>query len=66
MAWAIQHGFDPHSITLGRICACSGTVSQLQLEILLRVTLTDADLRARQLQHTQSLELEQFLWVGSS
>lgn len=30
------------------------------------MTLTDVDLRAGQLQHTWSLKLEQFLWVGSS
>lgn len=43
--------FVPGSLTLDRICACSGATSQLQLEMLLRVILTEADLRSGQLPH---------------
>lgn len=45
------HNFVPGFLTLGRICNCSGGTSLLQLEMLLRVTLTDVDLRAGQLPH---------------
>lgn len=47
----LWHNFVPGSLTLGRICHCSGATSQLQLGMLLRVTLTDVDLRAGQLPH---------------
>lgn len=63
MAWAIRHSFLPGCIILGSMCPCSGAISQLQLEMLLRVTLTDVNLSAGRLQHTWSLELKQFLSV---